>query len=264
MPENTFKGANLKFPNNGIHFMLAEIVKFRKQLTQRDEFKGQSGWADSLNRYMMTELEKLSQSLENITYNPDANNTEEQLEKQAADTTRTLAQDYNVYAISADNVLMPKSVDREVVWVLDGSDVDIPQLNPQNCPNDVARGFITCLDNLFVELTRLDSRWQANTISKYESVMMRSLLNVLYTLCQRKGGEVNKSDIPTGTLPSQNPMTFLASKVPLQPDVVSPNPDSTKQNAAVANPLNVQALMQAASDAISAAQKAASDAAKPA
>jgi len=39
---------------------------------------------------------------------------------------------------------------------------------------------------------------------------MRSLLNVLYTLTQRKGGETNRSDIPTGTLPSDEPSTFAA------------------------------------------------------
>ena len=42
--ENTFKGANTEFPNLGIHFILAEIIKFRKQLTVRQEFKSQSGW----------------------------------------------------------------------------------------------------------------------------------------------------------------------------------------------------------------------------
>ena len=41
--QNTFKGVNLEFPNLGIHFMLAEVIKFRKQLTVRQEFKSQSG-----------------------------------------------------------------------------------------------------------------------------------------------------------------------------------------------------------------------------
>ncbi len=37
---------------------------------------------------------------------------------------------------------------------------------------------------------------------------MVSLLETLYAITQRKGGEVNKSDIPSGTLPSQDPATF--------------------------------------------------------
>ena len=57
-------------------------------------------------------------------------------------------------------------------------------------------------------MTRLDSRHQPYSITKYESVMMRSLLNVLYTLTQRKGGETNRSDIPTGTMPSDEGTTF--------------------------------------------------------
>ena len=205
--DNTFKGANTEFPNLGIHFILAEIVKFRKQLTVRQEFKSQSGWNNALNRYMVTEIEKLGDTLENITYNPD-NLTLEELEAQAGDSTRNVADDYNELALTQDNVLMPVGVNRIVTWDLTGADVDIPQLMPSNCPNDAARSFTAALDNFFVELTRLDSRHQPYSLTKYESVMMRSLLNVLYTLTQRKGGEVNRSDIPTGTLPSDESVTF--------------------------------------------------------
>lgn len=205
--DNTFKGANTEFPNLGIHFILAEIVKFRKQLTVRQEFKSQSGWNNALNRYMVTEIEKLGDTLENITYNPD-NLTLEELEAQAGDSTRNVADDYNELALTQDNVLMPVGVNRKVTWDLTGADVDIPQLMPSNCPNDAARSFTAALDNFFVELTRLDSRHQPYSLTKYESVMMRSLLNVLYTLTQRKGGEVNRSDIPTGTLPSDESVTF--------------------------------------------------------
>ena len=205
--QNTFKGANTEFPNLGIHFILSEIIKFRKQLTVRQEFKSQSGWNNALNRYMVTEIEKIGDTLENITYNPDAL-TQEELEAQAADTTRSVADDYNEVALTQDNVLMPVGVNRTVTWDLSGTDVDIPQLHPGNCPNDAARSFIAALDNLFVELTRVDSRHQPYSLTKYESVMIRSLLNVLYTLTQRKGGEVNRSDIPTGTLPSDETSTF--------------------------------------------------------
>ena len=207
---NTFTGANLEFPNLGIHFILAEIVKFRKQLTVRQEFKSQSGWNNALNRYMVTEVEKLGDTLENITYNPDTLTLEE-LEAQAGDSTRNVSDDYNDLALTQDNVLMPVGVNRKINWDLSGADVDIPQLQPGNCPNDAARTFTTALDNFFVELTRLDSRHQPYSLTKYESVMMRSLLNVLYTLTQRKGGEVNRSDIPTGTLPSDEAATFGGS-----------------------------------------------------
>ena len=205
--ENTFTGANLEFPNLGIHFILAEVIKFRKQLTVRQEFKSQSGWNNALNRYMITEIEKLGDTLENITYNPDILTLEE-LEAQAGDSTRNVADDYNELALTQDNVLMPVGVSRKVTLDLTGTDVDIPQLHPSNCPNDAARSFTAALDNFFVELTRLDSRHQPYSLTKYESVMMRSLLNILYTLTQRKGGEVNRSDIPTGTLPSGESATF--------------------------------------------------------
>jgi hypothetical protein len=208
MSNNTFKGANTSFPNTGIHFLLAEIVKFRKQLTVRSELRSQSGWDNSLNNYMVAELEKLRDTIENIAYNPD-NITQEELESQASDTTRSLADDYNARALASDNVLMPVGVVYDVVWDLTGANSDLPQMTPDNCPNDVFRSFITLLDRLFVESTRLDSRFQATHITKYEAVMLVSLINQLYTLCQRKGGEANKSDTPQGTLPSQEPLTFM-------------------------------------------------------
>lgn len=208
--QNTFNGANLTFPNLGIHFVLAEIIKFRKQLTVRSEFKSQSGWDDNLNYYMMEELEKLADTLESITYNPEPT-PKEVLEAQSADTARSLNDDYSGFSMNNDNVVMPSALPRNVVWDLSGTDTDIPQMAPSNCPNDAARGFVTALDRLFVEMTRLDSRFQPQMITKYESVMMRSLLNTLYTITQRKGGEVMRSDIPTGTLPSQESLTFGAS-----------------------------------------------------
>ena len=210
MAQNTFAGTNLVFPNAGIHFLLAEVIKFRKQLTVRIEFRSQSCWTNGLNNYMQKELEKLGDTLENITYNPDAQ-TQEELEAQAADTTRSLADDYNVRALASDNVLMPVSRSYDIVWDLSGNDLDIPQMTPANCPNDAARTFVTGLDKLFTEATRLDSRHQSQTITKYESVMLRSLLNELFTITMRKGGEENKSDIPQGTLPSQDGATFLGS-----------------------------------------------------
>jgi hypothetical protein len=205
--QNTFDGANTEFTNIGIHFMLAEIIKFRKQLTVRQEFKSQSGWDNALNAYMVEELEKLADTLENITYNPDTV-AKEVLESEAADTTRSLSDDYNAYALSHDNVVMPTGRPRRVVWDLTGADLDLPQVTPDNCPNDNARSFITMLDKVFVELTRLDSRHQPMMITKYESLMVRALLNVLYTITQRKGGEEMRSDIPVGTLPSNEADTF--------------------------------------------------------
>ena len=209
---NTFHGYVKSFPNSGLHTFVAELIKFRKQLTVRSEFRSQSGWDNSLNNYLTRQLEQLADTLENITYNPDDTSREDLL-AQSADTTRSLADDYNVKAMSSDNVLMPVATDRPVVWVLDGSDPDLPQMTPENCPNDFARVFVAGLDNVFVQATRLDSRWQPTCITKYESTMLRSLLNQLYTITQRKGGEANRSDTVQGVLPSMEAETFQGGEV---------------------------------------------------
>lgn len=211
---NSFTGAHTKFANKGIHAMLAEIIKFRKQLVVRPEFKSQSGWTNALNAYMIEELEKLSDTLEHITYKPDPDKTKDVLESEAADTTRTLAQDHNVSALSADNVLGAPAREWPIAWDLSGADVDIPQVDPKSMPNDWARSFVVYLDEMFVALTQLDSRFQPVTITKDDSARVRNVYLVpLFTICQRKGGEVNKSDIPAGTLTSQFPSTFNAGVV---------------------------------------------------
>ena len=128
MAQNAFDVTNLKFRNATIHFIVTEAIKFRKQLTVRPEFKQQSGWDNALNQYMVDELEKLADTLENITYNP-SDKTKEELESDSADTSNSLARDYaaGVYSIHSDNVVMPKSVERELDWDLTGADPDIPQ-----------------------------------------------------------------------------------------------------------------------------------------
>ena len=207
MAMNSFRGTQMSLANDGISFMIAEIIKIRKQLTCRDAFKAQSGWGDALNALIKEYLESLAQTLSRITYNPEPK-TKDELEGDAANTAGSLATEFNEYTLSDDNTVMPNGPDRPVVWQLDGSDPDLPQLDQYNCPNDMARSLITGLDKVFVTLTRLDSRFQAQTITKSESVMVRAMLQNLYTLCKIKGGESNKSDIPTGTLPSQEPDTF--------------------------------------------------------
>lgn len=205
--QNTFHGANLSFPNRSIHFVLTEIIKFRKQLTVRQEGKSISGWNNALNTYLMGELEHLKDSLESITYSPDIQ-TQAELEASAADTSGSLAANYSATSVHSDNVLMPTGPSRPIVWDLTGADLDIPQVTPESHPNDFFRAFITGLDNFFTALTRLDSRWTPQSITKYESVMMTALLDELYSITQRKGGEENKSDVPTGTLPSHEEGTF--------------------------------------------------------
>ncbi len=204
---NTFNGANMMFANRGIHFLLAEVIKFRKQLVLRPELKSQSGWDNALNEYMKVELNNLADTLESITYNPD-DKTKLQLEDEAADTSRSLEDDWTAKHISADNVVPAAARPRPIAWDLSGGDVDVPQFTPQDIPNDFARAFIVGLDNFFTESTRLDSRHQPHMLTRFESVMMRSLLNELFAVCQRKGGEANRSDIPSGTLPSEEPNTF--------------------------------------------------------
>ena len=204
---NTFTGANLEFQNRGIHFMLAELVKFRKQLTVRSEFNAQSGWTNSLNNYLVEELEKLNKTLATLTYNPDDKHKDE-VEKDAADSTKTLADEFNSRALTADNVLLPALAPIKIVWDLSGADLDLPQVTPTSMPNDMGRTFITGLDELFVMLTRLDSRKANTQLTKQESSMVKAHLNMLYTICQLKGGEANKSDVPTGTLPSEEAATF--------------------------------------------------------
>ena len=204
---HSFHGANLEFQNRGIHYLVNEVIKFRKQLTVRPEFKGQSGWTDALNNYMASELEKLQDTVASITYLPDEK-TKTDIEMAASNVDNTLASEFNVRALTADNVLLAPFNVVKVTHDLSGNHLDIPQVDANNCPNDAGRSFIHMLDTFVVMCTRLDSRVQPTTITKDESAQLHALLNMLYVLLQRKGGEKMKSNIPVGTLPSQEAQTF--------------------------------------------------------
>ena len=205
--QNTFTGMQLTFPNEGIHALIAQAMKFRKQLTVRTEFRSQSGWDNATNSFMVKELEQLNNGVARIAYNPD-DRTQEQIEADAASTVETLADSYGINTLSTDNLMMPPSRDRNIVHVLNGTDPDIPQMTPMACPNDTARIFITALDDFMVEASRLDSRFQSTCITKYEAGMLKALLERLYSITQNDGGEDNRSDIPNGTMPSQEPWAF--------------------------------------------------------
>lgn len=205
--QNSFSGAVMQIGNAQIHLLLAEIINFRKQLTARPEFKSQSGWNDSLNAYMLSALQQIQGTLNDATYKPNpttivgnasaANNPPASGQGQTQPNT-----------ITPENVVLPSSYQGNVRWDLSGNHADIPQVTPTTMPNDFARMFITMLDQLFVQLTRLDSRHQAFSITQYEGAMMNAIINQLFSLLKSYGGSQAQIATPNGVLPSMESSTF--------------------------------------------------------
>lgn len=213
--QNSFTGARLTdVVNEDIHSLLAKIIKFRTQLITRPEFKSQSGWDTALNNYMTKELEKLSKQLALATVKVDTR-TQDELEAEAALNAGTLADSYANAAVTAyaqDNILGSSRAPIPVVHDLTGADPNIPQVTVKLVPNAEARNFVKKLDFMFVELTNLDSRHAPFGIEKYDALKVRSqYLEKLYAVCQNFGGETNRSDVPTGVLPSDLPESFNAN-----------------------------------------------------
>lgn len=212
MPTNfSFEGLVPEFHNRGIHTLLTEIFEFRPQVTTRPERMAQGGWNDELNNFLMQGLEDLANTLERITWR-DITIGKEQAEKNAADTGRSLKSDFSAQTINVQGILQPPGQTYKIAHDLSGAHVDYPQMTTENCPNAWFRNFITGLDGLAVEVSRLTSRNLPVTISANESAMIRARLIELYGLCQVKGGEPNRQDRPTGTLPSQEPAKLAAGQ----------------------------------------------------
>lgn len=234
--KNSFSGLMMVFPNPGIHSLIAATFTFRKQLTIRTEAQQQSGWSDALNIYMMQNLNRLRTHTNRITYNsanismgkigndaPDPKNvnlspgstggknkSQEQLLTDATDVNATLQKTFDDGAPTADNLLGAPQGNRQVLANLDGTDLNMPQMDSTNCPNDHMRAFVEGLDNFVVQASRLDSRNDSSgTIAKFESAMLQGLLSQLWTICQVFGGEARRIDIPGGTLPNDEVNTFM-------------------------------------------------------
>ena len=212
--KNTFTGAVTQFPNRGIHYLLAEVMTLRKQCFLRDEFVSLTGWNDALNLYLAQGLEKIAETVKRICYSPsgaDPAAVRAQRIAEAKDTTTGLAAAFDGKSINSDDLVMPNvPLTRELIYDLTGAHPDYPQPTQENLPNDTARSFVTGLDYFVVMATNLDSRTQPSTISAFEGAQLLAMLNELYALTALKGGEANRSDVPTGLPMSLRPSTFNA------------------------------------------------------
>lgn len=204
---NTFEGAFLSTHNLGVYAIAEEIISFRKQLTPQGVNASQSGWGDPLNRFMVDWLNRLSQTTATVTYSLSGI-TPEQLADNAKDTDGDMSDEFNAQSINSDEMVMPPNDELTFRWMLDGSDIDVPQLTKETCPNEWMFLFISNLDKLYTMVTRLDSRHSGSVITVTDSMKVHAKINELMSICQRKGGEANRIDIPVGTLPSQEDATF--------------------------------------------------------
>lgn len=219
MPEttvmtNTFTGMITKYRNQGINHLVRDTLQFRRQLTLIAEFKGESGWNDAINQYMIVELEKLAQTVKRVTYSPQSADPAAVLANRLTDaknTGTTLKDAFDGKSINTDDVPMPGNTLEFTLDVdLSGVHPDYPQPTAAVIKNDVARTFVQTLDQFCVLATRLDSRVQVSTINAAESAQLLAVLNSLYAICMIRGGEKNKSIIPSGVLPSEEPTTYNA------------------------------------------------------
>ena len=228
--KNTFTGAVLAFSNKGIHAICNEVIKFRKQLMLRTEFRSQSGWNDSLNDYMKDQLEHLAQTVKRVTYSPSGTDpaaVKDQRIAEAKDTSSKLSDAFDGKSINSDDLVMPAAtLLREIAYDLSGAHPDVRQPTVDIVENDWGRDFVTNLDAFFVAATNLDSRTQPATINAMESAQLLAMLNENYAICELKGGEANRSETPTGVMASDRPGTFNADgSFDINPaDPAQPNP----------------------------------------
>lgn len=209
---NTFTGHVPEFPNKALHAIISEVLTFRKQLTVRPEFTSQSGWNDPLNAYMKKNIEKIAHTVVRVAHDISEGTGELTLARriaEAKDTGTTAASQVDADSINTDDLVMSAPViNRPLPYNFTGSDKNLPQPTPEKIPNDWARSFICDLDALVVQITNLDSRSQAATINAPEVAQLQATLNELYMICLLKGGEANRTEIPTGVLPNEMPNTF--------------------------------------------------------
>lgn len=183
--------------------IVGELLETRHQLILRGEWDTASGWDDPLNHWIAQELGRIRTTVGVLTTEkalPDQKDLNDQRSKEAADEWQSLLERYNNgKPITEDDILMPSGFldENELPYDFSGADKEIPQIQGRKNKNLVA--FVTQLDRLVKEITCLDCQAAGTTLPKTEAAIVVAMLDSLFTLCQLKGGEVNRRTIAQGT-----------------------------------------------------------------
>ncbi len=207
---DTFEDAITRFRNRSIHTYAGHCLLFRGQILQDGEFGVQSGWDTATNQFIMEHLVRLDFLRRKITHNPQKIDIKT-LEERARDLSISLPDDVNEFSPAGEEVARPAGREFDLPYRLDGSDPNIPLLSQVDLRNVDARMFVTALDQHIVEATRLDSRFATYRITPRESLMLYASLAELFDMAVSFGGDENRTPIPHGVRPSEEPRGPSAS-----------------------------------------------------
>jgi hypothetical protein len=208
--KDTFEDAITRFRNRSVHAYVGHALLYRGQILQDGEFGVQSGWDTATNQFMMEHLVRQDYLRRKITHNPQKVDIKA-LEERARDLNLALPDDVNNFSPLGEEVTRPAGREFDLPYALDGSDPNIPLLSEVDLRNVDARMFVTALDQHIVEATRLDSRYATYRITPRESLMLHSSLAEMFDMCLSFGGDENRTPIPHGVRPSEEPRGPAAS-----------------------------------------------------
>ncbi|MEM8864067.1 MAG: hypothetical protein AAGF31_00810 [Planctomycetota bacterium] len=205
--QEQFARAVTRFRNKFIMAAMAPLFTMRSELIGDDEFKTRGGIDTTTRNHLLQHLIHADKHRRHITYNPDEadlNYIETAIDPKMPITE--LARPFG-----GDEVQGAAGGELNLMWALDGSDVNIPLASKLNFRSQQSKILLGALDAAIVDWTRIESRHSTRHITVFDSLRMHSHYQQFLSLLAGFSGDANRVDIASGVLPSEEPRGPLDS-----------------------------------------------------
>lgn len=199
--QEQFAKAITRFRNKFIMGAMGPLFDMRTELVGDDEFMMRGGIDNTTRDHLLEHLVKADRMRRHITYNPDEKGLK-YIEK-AIDPNMEIMELGR--PIGGDEIQGAAGGVLNLMFSLDGSDVNVPLASSLNFRSHHAKLLLGTLDSAIVAWTRLESRQMTTHITVSDSLRMHAHYQQFLSLLAAFSGDANRVDIAAGVLPSEEP-----------------------------------------------------------
>lgn len=191
LPAGQFTGAFTTLKNRSIILGIQPVVTLCHELVANDEFSSRTGSDDATRDHFRQLVAHCDKVRKMITWNQggvDIKSLPEFLDA-------NVPQSQSPQPISMDHIQMSSTVEMELPWKLDGSDLNLPLLKDLHMRNALGPILYGAACDAIVCYTRTESRERSYMITVHDSLRVYSCLQTFRDLIDRLLGASNQIDI---------------------------------------------------------------------